>query len=145
VEVAAPEAAVVADAEPGLSHEPALDGLRGVAVAAVVAFHLGHLEGGFLGVDLFFVLSGFLITSLLLTEARWRGRVDLRRFWARRARRLLPALLVMLVGVAVLLMAFTPDGDRPRFRGDALATLGYAANWERMAGDLTYWDIFTQP
>jgi peptidoglycan/LPS O-acetylase OafA/YrhL len=144
-EVAAPEAAVAADAEPGLAHEPALDGLRGVAVAAVVAFHLGHLEGGFLGVDLFFVLSGFLITSLLLTEARWRGRVDLRRFWARRARRLLPALLVMLVGVAVLLMAFTPDGDRPRFRGDALATLGYAANWERLAGDLTYWDIFTQP
>jgi peptidoglycan/LPS O-acetylase OafA/YrhL len=139
------EPVTTADAEPGLSHEPALDGLRGVAVAAVVAFHLGHLQGGFLGVDLFFVLSGFLITSLLLSEARRRGSVDLRRFWARRARRLLPALLVMLVGVAVLLLAFTPDGDRPRFRGDALATLGYVANWERLAGDLTYWDIFTQP
>ena len=144
-EGAEPKAVVAPDVEPDLGHEPALDGLRGVAVGAVVAFHLGHLEGGFLGVDLFFVLSGFLITSLLLTEARWHGSVDLRRFWVRRARRLLPALLVMLVGVAVLLVVFTPDGDRPRFRGDALATLGYAANWERMAGDLTYWDVFTQP
>lgn len=133
------------EADPVLAHEPALDGLRGVAVAAVVAFHLGHLDGGFLGVDLFFVLSGFLITSLLVTEARRRGTIGLRRFWVRRARRLLPALLVMLVGVAVLLTAFTPAGDRPRFRADALATLGYAANWERMARDLTYWDIFSQP
>jgi peptidoglycan/LPS O-acetylase OafA/YrhL len=141
----APEPTTVPDADPHLAHEPALDGLRGVAVAAVVAFHLGHLDGGFLGVDLFFVLSGFLITSLLLTESRRRGTIDLRRFWARRARRLLPALLVMLVGVAVLLVAFTPAGDRPRFRGEALATLGYAANWQRMATDVTYWDIFTQP
>ncbi len=141
----APEPVIAAHADPSLAHEPALDGLRGVAVAVVVAFHLGHLEGGFLGVDLFFVLSGFLITSLLVTEAQRRGTVDLRRFWLRRVRRLLPALLVMLVGVAILLVAFTPDGDRPRFRADALATLGYVANWERMAGNLTYWDIFTQP
>jgi peptidoglycan/LPS O-acetylase OafA/YrhL len=63
----APEPVAAADADPGLAREPDLDGLRGLAVAAVVAFHLGHLDGEFLGVDLFFVLSGFLITSLLAT------------------------------------------------------------------------------
>ena len=71
---------------PRLRHEPALDGLRGLAVAVVVAFHLDHLRGGFLGVDLFFVLSGYLITSLLLVEQRGRGTIDLGRFWSRRAR-----------------------------------------------------------
>ncbi len=130
---------------PTLRHEPALDGLRGLAVAAVVVFHLGHLTGGFLGVDLFFVLSGFLITSLLIVEHRARGAVDLLAFWARRARRLLPALLVMLAGVAVLLATLTPTADRPRFRSEALATLGYVANWQRMTADVSYWDIFSQP
>ena len=74
-------------ARPALRHEAALDGLRGLAVAAVVIFHLDHLGGGFLGVDLFFVLSGFLITSLLVSEERTRGAIRLGRFWARRARR----------------------------------------------------------
>ena len=128
-----------------LRREPALDGLRGLAVVAVVVFHLGHIDGGFLGVDLFFVLSGFLITSLLVTEHRRHGAIDLRAFWVRRARRLLPALLLTLAGVGALLAALTPAADRPRFRGDALATLGYAANWHRMAADVTYWDIFSQP
>lgn len=130
---------------PTLSHEPALDGLRGLAVVAVFAFHLGWIDGGFLGVDLFFVLSGFLITSLLLVEHRENGKIDLGRFWARRARRLFPALLLLLVGVAVLLQFFTPGADRPQFRGDALATLAYVANWHRMVDSLGYWDIFTQP
>src|SRR3954463_4102869 len=80
-----------------LPHVPALDGLRGVAVAIVVAFHLGRLKGGFLGVDLFFVLSGFLITSLLVGGWRKEGRVDLGEFWSRRARRLLPAMLVVVL------------------------------------------------
>jgi peptidoglycan/LPS O-acetylase OafA/YrhL len=133
------------DVRPRLRHEPALDGLRGLAVVAVVAFHLDRLGGGFLGVDLFFVLSGFLITSLLLTEHRGRGAIDLGRFWVRRARRLLPALLVMLVGVGVLLLAVTEQADRARFRGDALATLGYVANWHRMVADIGYWDIFSVP
>jgi hypothetical protein len=62
---------------PRLRHQPALDGLRGLAVAVVVAFHLDHLRGGFLGVDLFFVLSGFLITSLLVMDRRRRGGIDL--------------------------------------------------------------------
>ena len=88
------------DTAPRLRHIPSLDGLRGVAVVAVVLFHGGHLTGGYLGVDLFFVLSGFLITSLLLVEGTHRGTVGLVQFWGRRARRLLPALAVMLVGVA---------------------------------------------
>ncbi|HEX6569750.1 MAG TPA: acyltransferase, partial [Acidimicrobiales bacterium] len=128
-----------------LHREPALDGLRGLAVVAVVVFHLGHIDGGFLGVDLFFVLSGFLITSLLVTEHRRHGAIDLRAFWVRRARRLLPALLLTLAGVGALLAALTPAADRPRFRGDALATLGYAANWQAMADDVGYWDMFARP
>lgn len=132
-------------AGPRLAHEPALDGLRGLAVAAVVAFHLEHLTGGFLGVDLFFVLSGFLITSLLLVEAGGRGRIGLGRFWSRRARRLLPALFLLLVGVAALILRFTPADDRPGFRGDALSTLAYVANWHALADTAGYWDIFAQP
>jgi peptidoglycan/LPS O-acetylase OafA/YrhL/lysophospholipase L1-like esterase len=126
-------------------HEPALDGLRGVAVVAVVLFHLERLDGGFLGVDLFFVLSGYLITSLLLTEGRSRGAIDLARFWSRRARRLLPALVVMMAGVMVLLLRLTPQPVRARFRGDLLATLGYVANWHRMFASADYWDMFTIP
>jgi peptidoglycan/LPS O-acetylase OafA/YrhL len=129
---------------PELGHEPALDGLRGVAVAVVVLFHLGRLDGGFMGVDLFFLLSGFLITSLLLVEQHQTGRVNLGRFWARRARRLLPALFVVVAGVAVLVSRLTPAGERPGLRGDALSTLGYVANWHAMLADSSYWDMFAQ-
>jgi len=78
------------------SHIAALDGLRGLAVIAVLLFHAGKLRGGFLGVDLFFALSGFLITGLLLAEVDRRGRVRLVAFWGRRFRRLLPAVLLLL-------------------------------------------------
>ena len=84
-----------------LLYLPALDGLRGVAVAVVVAFHAHWLTGGYLGVDLFFVLSGFLITRLLLNEYSGSGRIDLIEFWKRRARRLLPALLVVVCFAAI--------------------------------------------
>ncbi len=90
-----------AEAGPRLAHQPALDGLRGLAVAGVLLFHGGYLSGGFLGVDAFFVLSGFLITSLLLAEAHATGTVALGAFWARRARRLLPALACVLAAVAL--------------------------------------------
>ena len=80
---------------PGIGYVPALDGVRGLAVMAVLAFHGGMpwARGGFLGVDAFFVLSGYLITSLLLAEWERTGRIALGTFWGRRARRLLPALL----------------------------------------------------
>lgn len=82
---------------------PGVDGLRAIAVAAVVVFHLdtGWLPGGYLGVDVFLAISGFLITSLLLTERRSTGRIDLVAFWGRRARRLLPALHLILAVVLV--------------------------------------------
>src|SRR5215468_10232026 len=117
--------------EPTFHYRPALDGVRALAVAAVVLFHAGvpGLTGGFLGVDAFFVLSGFLITSLLLAEHDKRGRIGLAAFWGRRARRLLPALLVMLVFVAVAGRRVLPPVELRLLRGDALATLGYVANW----------------
>jgi peptidoglycan/LPS O-acetylase OafA/YrhL len=116
---------------PSWGYQPALDGIRAFAVASVVLFHAGvtGLDGGFLGVDTFFVLSGFLITSLLLAERRRTGRISLIRFWARRARRLMPALLMMLL-VTVVAGRFLLDSDAlALLRTDAYATLGYVANW----------------
>ncbi len=109
---------------------PALDGLRGLAVVAVLLFHGGWAgaRGGFLGVDVFFVLSGFLITSLLLAERGSTGTISLRRFWSRRARRLLPALLLVVAAVAAAAPFFDPSAQ-VGLRGDALAALAYVANW----------------
>jgi peptidoglycan/LPS O-acetylase OafA/YrhL len=135
----------VTASRPRIEHIPALDGLRGIAVVGVLAFHLGHLRGGYLGVDLFFVLSGFLITSLLLAEHEEDGRIDLRAFWARRARRLLPALFVVIAAVA-LYAATAPAGlARGALRADALATLGYVANWHAIVARHAYWDLFAAP
>jgi peptidoglycan/LPS O-acetylase OafA/YrhL len=129
----------------GFGHVPALDGLRGAAVAAVLVYHLGHLEGGYLGVDLFFVLSGFLITSLLLAEHEGRGGVGLADFWARRARRLLPALLLLLVGVAAYAQWIARPVDLASIRADGLATLLYVANWHAIVDGGSYWDISLAP
>ncbi|MBA2281407.1 MAG: acyltransferase, partial [Acidimicrobiia bacterium] len=130
-----------------LEHQPALDGLRGVAVLAVIAFHLWPdlLPGGFLGVDTFFVVSGYLITGLLLAEHRASGGIDLRAFWLRRARRLLPALFVLLSVVAAAAAAWWPAQDLARVRGDALAGLGYVANWHALAGGDGYFDSVRGP
>ncbi|PWU62181.1 hypothetical protein DLE60_01720 [Micromonospora globispora] len=121
-------------ATPRIAYQPALDGVRALAVAAVLAFHGGvaALPGGFLGVDAFFVLSGFLITSLLLAEHRDAGRIDLLAFWGRRVRRLLPALLLVLVVVLLVSRQLMPGTELGALRWDALAALGYVANW-RMA------------
>jgi peptidoglycan/LPS O-acetylase OafA/YrhL len=128
-------------ARPPRGREPALDGLRALAVLAVVAFHgeAGWATGGFLGVDIFFVLSGFLITRLLLIERGTTGGVDLRGFWGRRARRLLPALLVLIAGLFVLgLVADLPHASLQTLPGDALAALLFVANWRFLAGDHGY-------
>jgi peptidoglycan/LPS O-acetylase OafA/YrhL len=108
----------------------ALDGLRLLAVAAVMAFHFGlpHAAGGFLGVDLFFVLSGYLITSLLLVQVD-DGRVDLLGFWTRRLRRLIPALLALMVVMVAWGALAAPSVLRDHLRGDITATLFYVANW----------------
>jgi peptidoglycan/LPS O-acetylase OafA/YrhL len=115
---------------PGRRHVPGLDGLRAVAVIGVLLYHAGvrWIPGGFLGVDLFFVISGFLITSLLLAESDLTGRISLRRFYLRRARRLLPALAAMLV-VVVAFMAIFFRGDLGQARGDVAAAAAYVSNW----------------
>jgi peptidoglycan/LPS O-acetylase OafA/YrhL len=112
------------------SRNDALDGLRLVAVAAVMAFHFGLPDsaGGFLGVDVFFVLSGFLITSLLLNRMR-AGRLDVLDFWARRLRRLLPALLVVIAVLVAWGAVVAPVVSRDRLRSDITSTLFYVANW----------------
>jgi peptidoglycan/LPS O-acetylase OafA/YrhL len=132
---------------PRLTYRPSLDGLRAVAVLAVMLYHgqVVWLHGGFLGVDVFFTLSGYLITYLLLVEWRTWGSIDLRRFWLRRARRLLPALFVVLVAVAVYAaVAISPDRLH-RVRGDAIATLLYVANWRFAATGQSYFDQFAEP
>ena len=120
-----------------LNHVPALDGIRGLGVIAVMLFHhaffgpVGHISwvGGFLGVDIFFTLSGFLITTLLLIEAENSGRISLPDFWGRRARRLLPALLVTLVAVSIFARQVSSAADLASLRSDSLLTLLYVNNW----------------
>ena len=121
---------------------PSLDGVRGVAIAAVIAFHLGFLGGGWLGVDLFFVLSGFLITSLLVAERDRHGGISLTAFWARRAKRLAPALLVMLAGLALYAWAGGSAVVPAQLRTPALSTLFYAANWQQIANGHAYFSHF---
>lgn len=107
-----------------------LDGLRALAVSAVIVYHANHtwLPGGFLGVEVFFVISGYLITLLLVGEHERNGSISLRAFWRRRFRRLLPALWLTLVGVAVY-MAVAWRSAQGRVRGDLVAGLTYTSNW----------------
>ena len=127
---------------------PALDGVRALAVALVLAYH-GGLPGlrvaGFFGVDVFFVLSGFLITRLLLAEHTDRGRIRFAVFWSRRARRLLPGLLVLLSAVTVYVAGFTPPGRYPGFRGDALSVVAYLSNWHFVASSSDYFSATGVP
>ncbi|BBX64446.1 acyltransferase [Mycobacterium saskatchewanense] len=121
---------------------PALDGLRAIAVALVLVGHGGiaGVTGGFIGVDVFFVLSGFLITSLLLDELGRTGRIDLKGFWVRRARRLLPALVLMVLTVAAT-RQLLPDRALTGLRDDAIAAFLWVANWRFVAQKTDY---FTQ-
>jgi peptidoglycan/LPS O-acetylase OafA/YrhL len=113
-----------------LPYTPGLDGLRALAVIAVMVYHANHawLPGGFLGVEVFFVLSGYLITLLLIGEHERKGKIGLKRFWLRRARRLLPALLVLLAGTAIYL-AFFNRAPQGQARGDFVGAATYGSNW----------------
>ena len=128
-----------------LPYMPGLDGLRAIAVLAVFVYHFhnggGWLPGGFLGVDVFFVISGYLITSLLLSEFRKEGRVDLVAFWLRRARRLLPAVGV-LIAVVMVAGAFFDFGQISTLRGQALASMAYVTNWDLILSHQSYFQEF---
>ncbi len=110
---------------------PDIEGMRAVAVLLVVVFHAGWgpLTGGFIGVDVFFVISGFLITRLLLAEARREGRIFLADFWARRARRLLPASALVLVAVVAASFLLVSPLERMETGRDVTAAAGFYANW----------------
>ena len=110
---------------------------------AVIAYHVSSLlPAGFLGVDVFFVLSGYLITALLLQERLSRGRIRFAEFWARRARRLLPAALLLLLVTAVVTAYDAPVSTFDARRSDIVATLLYAANWHFIATDQSYFATF---
>ena len=130
-----------------LPQVPALDGLRGLAVAVVVLYHLdlGWAPGGFLGVSLFFTLSGFLITSVLLIEHDMHDRIDFRAFWGRRFRRLLPAAWAGIVlSVVFAYAAGDPDQVR-RLPGDVIGALGQVANWRFIFVADTYTSSYQAP
>ena len=128
-----------------LPYLPGLDGLRAISVLAVIVFHhylvggheAGWAPGGFLGVEVFFVVSGYLITSLLLNERRESGRVSLREFYLRRARRLLPALYALLAVIVAYALLFLPDAIGT-LRSDTLAALTYTSNWWQIIAHRSY-------
>src|SRR5918996_5994324 len=129
-----------------LSYLPGLDGLRAFAVIAVLLYHaeLSWIMGGFLGVEVFFVISGYLITALLLREWHQQGRINLVGFWMRRARRLLPALYLLLVVTLTVAVVFLP-GEVARLRDDALAAFGYVTNWYLIFNNESYFETVGRP
>ncbi len=125
----------------------ALDGVRGVGILFVMAYHsqLGWASGGLMMIETFFVLSGFLITGLLVKEWGRSGTIRLGRFWARRARRLLPALLLLLVGIGLFAWLVAAPDQRGSIRTSALFTLFYAGNWHQIASGQSYFALTAQP
>ena len=131
----------------GMPYLTGLDGLRGLAVIGAILFHAGFswAQGGFLGVSTFFVLSGFLITNLLIREWDNSGAIDLGRFWTRRFRRLLPAALLTLLLVALLWWRQGDPQQLAKLRWDLLAALSYLANWHFYLAGTTYASLFSAP
>jgi peptidoglycan/LPS O-acetylase OafA/YrhL len=122
------------------SFRPDIEGLRAVAVILVVAFHAGvpGITGGYVGVDVFYVISGFLITGLLVDELERTGSISFRAFYARRARRLLPLAALVLVAVAIGMQFFTPPVFRPTVRFDAISAAFYYSNWQFALESVNY-------
>lgn len=131
----------------GLTYEPGLDGLRALAIVAVLLFHAGFewAPGGFLGVSLFFTLSGFLITRLLLAEHEGAGHVDLRAFWGRRLRRLLPAAVAGVLLVLALAPWIVEPGRGGVLRGDVWGAATSLSNWRFLLAGDSYADLFAAP
>jgi peptidoglycan/LPS O-acetylase OafA/YrhL len=123
-----------------MGYQPGLDGLRAISVTAVVLYHAGFtwIHGGFFGVEVFFVVSGFLITSLLIEERENTNRVSLPQFWMRRVRRLIPALVSVLLAVSVWAALFGSAEQTSQMRRDLPWAIPYAANWGQIAGDVPY-------
>lgn len=136
------------DAPPSsLRYRPELDGVRAIAVYLVLAYHagVGAATGGFVGVDLFFVLSGFLVSGVILREVDERGTFSLRHFYARRVRRLLPAALVVVVAAAALELLTSSVATRAGFVDDARAALLYVANWQFIGEARDYFATVESP
>jgi peptidoglycan/LPS O-acetylase OafA/YrhL len=129
--------------EQSLRYLPGLDGLRAVAVLAVILYHANKnwVSGGFLGVEVFFVISGYLITMLLINESQENGKINFRAFWMRRARRLLPALWTLLVGVTTYCALFERD-TLGNLRGDVVAAFVYGFNWFQIWVGTSYFSAF---
>jgi peptidoglycan/LPS O-acetylase OafA/YrhL len=143
--VNAPPSAAVDSRRATLHYLPGLDGIRAISVLAVLVYHQyavgghehGWMAGGFLGVEVFFVVSGYLITSLLLAERRQTGTISLRHFYQRRARRLLPALYVLLAVVVAYALLFLPDSIS-NLKSDVIAALTYTSNWWQIIANRSY-------
>ncbi len=131
---------------PPMGYVPGLDGIRALAVLGVLVFHgnSSWLPGGFLGVDVFFVLSGFLISTILLEQLSLRGRIDFGVFYRHRVRRLLPPLLAMIALSAVLVALFAHDAAA-QFRRTVLPSLFYVANWAFINDELSYFEEIGRP
>ncbi|HEV8573245.1 MAG TPA: acyltransferase family protein [Dehalococcoidia bacterium] len=129
-----------------LSYLPGLDGLRALAVTAVLLYHSGQswIPGGFLGVEVFFVISGYLITCVLMAGREETGRVNVREFWFRRARRLLPALFLLLLGAVGVAVLFYRE-EVTELRVDTLAALGYVTNWYFILDHASYFEFIGRP
>jgi peptidoglycan/LPS O-acetylase OafA/YrhL len=130
-----------------MGYSPSLDGLRAISVIAVILYHAGFgwAHGGFYGVEVFFVVSGFLITSLLLEERERTERVALGAFWARRARRLLPALFTMLIAVSLWAWMFGTREQESQLRRDLPWSIFYVANWGQIFGKAAYYSPVDPP
>ncbi|HEX6422119.1 MAG TPA: acyltransferase family protein, partial [Acidimicrobiales bacterium] len=129
-----------------LGYHPALDGLRAMAVALVVAYHLGYarVAGGYVGVEVFFVLSGWLVCAVLVNEHHRTGGIALARFWLRRARRLLPAMAVVIAGTAIVTSVARPE-RLAELRDHAGAAIGYHLNWRLVLDQRSYFEAAGGP
>ena len=129
-----------------LGYMPALDGLRAVAVALVLAYHLGYsgAAGGYIGVEVFFVLSGWLVCALLVNEHQRTGIIGITSFWLRRARRLLPALVTVIVGTLAVASVSAP-GQLATLRSHGFAALAYHLNWRLVVDDQSYFQAAEGP